>query len=165
MNFENHLQYVIQAHGEYPLRPENATRRWDGKTPYSIHPIWCAMTLRTETSLPEELRETGSIALLYHDVLEDTKAGLPEDLPERVRHLVREMTFLGGMTQEMEEIWNKGIEIKLLKLYDKVSNLLDGSWMTADRAQQYRDHTKRLLDEAVATYGELNIVRIARAII
>ena len=165
MDFADHLQYIIRAHRDYATSPRKALRYWDVQTPYSIHPIWCAMTLLTETSLPKGVRENGSIAQLYHDVLEETTAKLPEDLPERTRYLVEQMTFPGGSSQEMEEIWNRENEVKLLKLYDKVSNLLDGTWMDSDKSQQYRDYTKRLMGEVEAAYGELNIVRIARAII
>src|SRR5262245_14892479 len=89
-----YLQYYAwEAHMSFSRTPTKAVRRWDGKTPYAIHPVWCAMTLLTETSLPEELRFSGAQALLLHDILEDTTAGLPENVSEAVRALVQEMTF------------------------------------------------------------------------
>ncbi|MBI2542738.1 MAG: hypothetical protein HYW24_00945 [Candidatus Aenigmarchaeota archaeon] len=165
MNFEDHLQYIIHAHRNHSTNTHKAVRYWDMKTPYSIHPIWCAMTLLTETSLPEATRENGSLALLYHDILEDTTVELPEYLPERVRYLVQEMTFEEGSAQEMREIWSKESEVKLLKLYDKVSNSLDGIWMTPEKYRQYNEYVRRLLHEVEAEYGELNIVKIGRVII
>jgi len=158
------LQNVVMAHTDMPTKPSKAVRKWDGRTPYYIHPIWCAATLATETTLDEITREEGVQALLYHDILEDTTT-LPEELSERVKYLVREMTFEGGSEQEMEGIWEKPTEIKLLKLYDKVSNLLDGIWMDTEKRKTYMEYTKRLCKEVEQNYGELNITRIARAIV
>ncbi len=89
---EKDLNYIIEAHKQ-SLDIKKATRYWDLKTSYSIHPIWCATTLLHETSLPEELRQDGYQALLYHDILEDTFFPLPEWLSERVQGLVKNMTF------------------------------------------------------------------------
>lgn len=157
------IGYSFAAHAEQPTKPSKAVRKWDGKTPYGIHPTWCAMTLLTETSLPEELRATGAQALLLHDVLEDTTAGLPQGTPDEVAKLVEGMTFASS-DEEMELIWTRSQEIKLLKLYDKVSNLLDGSWMSKEKAERYAAYLLRLCDEVEPQYGKLNIIRIARAI-
>ena len=53
---------------------------------------------------------------------------------------------------------------KLLKLYDKVSNLLDGNWMKTEKWNIYVEHTLRLAGDVEHVYGTLNIVKIARAI-
>ncbi len=57
-----------------------------------------------------------------------------------------------------------------LKLYDKVSNLLDGAWMKAEKRQLYIAYLELLCDEvepelARRGYIPLNIITIARAII
>lgn len=54
--------------------------------------------------------------------------------------------------------------MRLLKLFDKVSNLLDATWMKRDKWKAYVCHTLRLTDDVERAYGDLNIVRIARAI-
>ncbi|MFH1917249.1 MAG: hypothetical protein ABIJ21_08370 [Nanoarchaeota archaeon] len=72
------LNYNIEAHQDHPRKPSNASRKWDGRTPYYIHPIWCATMLATETTLSEKIRLEGIHALLYHDILEDTTQSLPE---------------------------------------------------------------------------------------
>jgi len=46
------------------------------------------------------------------------------------------MTFEGGSEQEIVEIWDKPTEIRLYKLYDKVSNLLDGAWMKDEKRKK-----------------------------
>ncbi|MBU1643927.1 MAG: hypothetical protein KKA62_04410 [Nanoarchaeota archaeon] len=159
------LDYVIEAHRDRSVKPSKAFRKWDGKTSYHIHPIWCATMITTETSLPEEIREDGVQVLLYHDVLEDTHRNLPDWLSYRVKTLIGEMTFQGGSSQEMQEIWEKSPEVRLYKLYDKVSNLLDNSWMNYEKRRTYSDYTKRLCQDVEQNYGELNITKIARGVV
>ena len=74
------IRFAIDAHADHARTDDDRVRFWDMKTPYAVHPVWCAMTLLTETSLPELVRRTGYKALLLHDVLEDTTSGLPDDL-------------------------------------------------------------------------------------
>lgn len=135
------------------------------------------MTFLQETELPESIdRETGALALLWHDVAEDTTQG-PESIPDWicshkdrlvVVELVRQMTFTGeaGSTAiEIQEIWDRPPIIRLLKLYDKTSNLLDGTWMSDEKwNEQYVPYVLELADDVEANFGKLNIVRIARAV-
>jgi len=155
--------FVFMAHDESSKSPHGRIRKWDGMTPYGVHPTWCAMTILTETSLPEELRYSGAEALLLHDLLEDTKTPLPKSVNRRVVELVLGMTFESS-EQEMRIVWSRGNEILLLKLYDKTSNLLDGVWMTAEKRTKYSDYLLRLCREVEQVYGNLNIIRIARAV-
>lgn len=164
MNIEGMITYIFRAHSEQAKKPKKTIRYWDGKTPYAIHPTWCAMTLLTETNLQEYIRFEGAQALLLHDILEDTNAKLPDGISARVHHLVLEMTFESS-AQEMELVWSRSDLCQLLKLYDKVSNLLDGAWMSAEKRAKYVAYTKRLAAKVEATYGsDLNILRIAKAI-
>ena len=158
------ITYVINAHTNYPSKPSKAFRKWDGKTPSYMHPLWCATTIAAETELDERTREEGIQVLLYHDVLEDTNLPLPEWLSERVKNLVGEMTFHGGMAQEMKEVWSKSKETKLYKLFDKVHNLLDGAWMDDEKRMNYEKYTRRLCEEVEKHYEDLNIIRMAETI-
>ena len=158
------IKFVINAHTNKVKEEASAVRMWDGKTPYYVHPIWCASTILHETSLPEDLRISGSQALLYHDVLEDTYASLPPDLSEKVKGFIYSMTFKTS-EDEWKNLWQKDKEIRLLKIYDKTSNILDGSWMTPDRKNQHLDHLAKLIRDVKSNYGELNIVRIAKTLI
>ncbi len=151
----------MDAHTNHARKPNKAFRKWDGKTPYYIHPIWCATTIATETKLDETVRNEGIQTLLYHDLLEDTTKELPEWLSPRIKYLVEEMTFEDGSKQEMKEIWNKPNEVKLYKLYDKVSNLLDGSWMDEEKRKNYENYTGKLCEEIKKMCGDLNIVKMA----
>ncbi|MFA5302934.1 MAG: hypothetical protein WC393_00155 [Candidatus Nanoarchaeia archaeon] len=154
---------IMKAHKDYAKKPSKACRKWDGKTEYSIHPIWCAMTIAAETSLDELTRTEGITALLYHDVLEDTN--YKPNLEERIDYLVKEMTFEGGSKQEMQEIWNKPKEVRLYKIYDKVSNLMDGSWMSEEKRKDYENYLNKLIIDVEQNYGELNITKMAKSII
>lgn len=151
------LVYIIRAHG-------NQVRKWDNKTPYHVHPIWCSAMIMQETSLPEKIRVPGSEALLYHDILEDTEAGLPEWLSDEVKDLVVELTF-DSSEDEWANVWQKSREVRLLKLYDKVSNLLDCIWMTPERRKQHSAHLRRLCEDVESNYGKLNVVRLARLLL
>jgi len=143
---------------------KNSVRKWDNMTPYSAHPMWCAMSLLTETSLPEKLRTNGCKALMWHDVLEDTTLTvLPDDTPQLVFQYVTDMTF-SNFECELDEVWSKSKEIRLFKLYDKTSNLLDGTWMTDKKWLCYINFTNKLADDVEAEYGLLNIIKIARSI-
>lgn len=155
------LEYVIKAHSEMAKKPSNAIRFWDQKTPYHIHPIWCAAMILHETSLPEDIRVNGSQALLYHDILEDTTASLPPWLSERVRGLVAGMTF-DSSKDEWGNLWKRDKEIRLLKVYDKTSNRMDSIWMGPQRREQHVAHLIKLVDDVQNNYGDLHILKFAR---
>jgi hypothetical protein len=122
------------------------------------------MTILTESRLPEDLRVRGAWALLFHDILEDTDAALPVGTPVEVVSLVREMTFEGS-DEEMRLVWDRSRECRLLKLYDKVSNMLDGSCFSGDKLERMRLHCLKLADYVDLEFGSgLNIVRLARAV-
>lgn len=130
-----------------------------------MHPIWCATMIATETTLDMRTRENGGLTLLCHDILEETTQLLPNWLSSRVRNLIGEMTFRGGSAQEMQEFWNKSQEIRLYKLYDKVSNLLNGSWMDDEKRKTYSNYTKRLCQDVDQNHGTLNITKIAKTVL
>src|SRR3989344_6802296 len=155
------LECVIDAHQNHARKPENRYRKWDGKTPYSIHPIWCAATLLHETKLPEQMRRDGSLALLYHDVLEDTTAPLPDWLSQDVKGLVQALTFESS-EDEWENIWSRGELPILLKLYDKTGLFLDGTWIAPKRREQHLAHLRKLCEYVERKHGELNITLFAR---
>jgi hypothetical protein len=158
------IAHAISAHSEHGKSPNDAIRFHDRKTPYAVHPIWCATTLLAEPALDDNTRRVGYLALLWHDTLEDTNLPLPNSADRQVKDLVEQMTF-ASFDQETRDLWKRPPLVKLLKLYDKVSNLLDGTHMKDEKWNRYVDHTLRLMAEVVDVYGcDLNIVRIAGAI-
>ena len=161
MDFSIH--HAIQAHSIYPNSPEDAIRFWDKTTPYAVHPIWCAITLLTETKLSEDIRFKGYQALLWHDTLEDTRLPLPENTDAIVVQLVHEMTFK-SFREEQEKIESCRDIVKLLKLYDKVSIVLDAVWMKDEKWNHLVNYTLKLRQFVQKNYGDLNIVKIAGAV-
>ena len=154
------IAYVIDAHTNHAKKPENTFRKWDGITPYSTHPIWCAVAVLHETSLPLEIRTNGSQVLLYHDVPEDTNAILPEWLSPRVKYLISQLTF-DSSEHEWDELFNREKEVRLYKLFDKTSNIMDGIWMVPERREKHLKHLKKVGQDVKSNYGNLNIVRLA----
>lgn len=157
------VAFAKHAHIDSPISPDDAVRFHDRSTPYIVHPIWCAMTIMTETMLDESVRLNGYLALMWHDVLEDTHAQLPGDVDHEVRELIQGMTF-ASFAVEKETVWRRPAIIRLLKLYDKTSNLLDGSHLSIDKWNAYVEFAQLLIDDAERNFGQLNIVKIAKAI-
>ena len=159
----------IDGHANHAKRGN--TRSWDKKTPYAIHPLWCAMTFLQETKLSgdaKKRRAQCALALLFHDFKEDTTVALPKRLPRGVVGLVNSMTFsgeVGSTAIEIQQIWKRRPIVRLLKLYDKVSNLLDGAWMSDEKWNtQYVPYVLQLATDVEKNYGDLNIVRMSRAV-
>lgn len=157
------VSFSKRAHIDLPNSPNDAIRFHDQSTPYIVHPIWCAMTIMTETILGEALRLKGCQALMWHDVLEDTHAELPIDASDEVRQLIQDMSF-ASFAVERELIWLKSKEVRLLKLYDKTSNLLDASHFSKDKWNNYVEFTQLLMKDVENNFGQLNIIKIARAV-
>ena len=86
--YAEYVRYVAQAHQEHVLPTAKAMRVFPSgeKNPYFTHTLWCSMMMLLDTQLPENLRDAGAVALLFHDVLEDTSSPLPDSLsPEAVQ--------------------------------------------------------------------------------
>ena len=161
-----YLELSWDGHRNHPSSAQKSVRRHDGVTPYAVHPRLAADLFISEPKLDLGLRWLGWRALVLHDLLEDTKLVLPPWVPGEVQELVREMTF-SSFEEEQERIWERSPNSQLLKLYDKVTNLLDGAWMggrEVDYRRTYEEFTLRLADEAENRWGELTICRIARGI-
>jgi len=73
------ITFAVLGHDNYARKPEFRFRTWDNETPYGVHPVWCAMTILFEASLPKRTRVYLVKLLLFHDLEEDTTAGFPED--------------------------------------------------------------------------------------
>lgn len=157
------IELAYQAHTHHPLEPKKATRKWDRRTPYFAHPVWCATAILHEPGLPEALRRRGSQALALHDVLEDTTLELPASISPAVRRLVEGMTFEGGSAQEMVEVWSRPPEVRLLKLYDKTCNMMDDHFLAPDKRAKSRRYVRKLAADVEAHFPGTNIVTLARA--
>jgi hypothetical protein len=157
------ISYVIDAHTNHSIKPSKAYRKHDGTTPAWVHPLWCATSIAAETALPQQLRSFGARVLLFHDVLEDTTRPLPYD-NNVLEAAVLEMTFPGGMKQEIQAIWQRSLQTRLFKLYDKTNNLMDGRWMDSQKYANYCAYAKRLADDVERHYGALQIIALLKTV-
>ncbi len=158
------IKHAFDAHTNHPNTPRDSVRFWDGETPYAVHPTWSAMTVLCEPRLDRKTRFNGALALQLHDVLEDTQLPLPDGLPPEVVELVEQMTFT-SFSEEQEVVWSRSPTVRMLKLIDKTSNLLDASWMKREKLRNYMQFTTQLADDVEQHYGTLNTVVMARALI
>lgn len=163
-----HIKRVFLSHDKAAKKPGKRFRGWKDvgkpRTPYGIHPVWAAMTILHERALAPELRCKGAKALLYHDVLEDTTTCLPKNISKDVRELVKGMTF-DDFQEEKVLIWQRSSEVRLLSLYEKTSNWLDGDWLYPERRVVHREHLAKLAYDVEKNWGNLNIIIIARALL
>lgn len=159
------LMFVCNAHDALSISEKKSVRRFDMATPYVVHPIWCAMSFIAEWSLTLETRKLGAHVLLLHDVIEDTRAELPDGTPDEVVLLVNEMTFDGGFEEERCTVWERSDFCILLKLYDKVSNLFDAAWMHPRKKAVYKAYVAELIAFVKEKYGDLVIIGFAESLI
>jgi uracil DNA glycosylase len=160
-----HVRYVAEAHQAKVLPTAKAYRLFPSgeKNQYFTHSLWCSTMLLLETQLPESLRDDGAVALLFHDVLEDTSAPLPKSLsPESVR-LIKDMTYK-NFQDEVAGTLAKDSAVQLMKLYDKVATLYDGS-LRSFRYPEWLDFTEKLITNVERKYGQLNIVILGKELV
>lgn len=164
LRLQRAIAYAAEAHSYHARKESKAFIRRDGATPYWIHTAECATRLAQDFDLPEEMRNDCAEAMVYHDMLEDTSMDLPPDVSPKVRELVEKMTFKDG-EEEFNEVWFRGPEILVMKLYDKVSGLKNGPWDwegNPARREYYANYTSLLADAVSQQYGNIRIVREAQ---
>ncbi|MFC1640649.1 hypothetical protein ACFL2D_01220 [Patescibacteria group bacterium] len=159
-----YVAHAMAAHIEHAKEPGKEVRGWDRKTPSAIHPVWCAMTILTETRLSEGHRMACAKTLLFHDVKRDTHADLPDYLDSTTLGILQELTFHDAI-EETEQIWKRSSAARLCKLYDLVSNFLDDEWVNPLSKFTFKQYTRRLTENIEEEYGPLNITRIARSLL
>lgn len=163
--YTEYVKYVAEAHQEKVLPTAKALRTFASgeKNPYFSHTLWCSMSALLETRLPESIRDDAAIALLFHDILEDTSAPLPESLTPGAVKLIQDMTY-ENFQQEVTEVLEKDSVVHLVKLYDKVATLYDGA-LRSFRYPEWLDFTEKLIDLVERAYGDLNIVILGKALV
>lgn len=169
MDYKKFIQviaYAAAAHQEQVRPSARAFRTFPSgeRNPYFTHSLWCAMMILLDTQLPERIRLPGAEALLLHDVLEDTNAPLPAGTSDEVRQFVEAMTYPGGFDEEKTAVLGKPPVVQLMKLYDKVATLYDGD-IEPQRIRDWTAFTEQLIQTVERTYGELNIVQLARTLV
>lgn len=169
INFDEmvrYLQLAWKAHWYHTKPGSEQFRRHDGKTPFFVHCQWASATIMHEPLLPIDLRWLGYRVLTLHDVREDTTFPIPLWVPRAVVAVVEDMTFESTQAA-MEGISHCSLEAQLFTCYDKASVLQDATWMEQrppEYRQGYESFALRLAATAKEQYGDLNIVRIIKAI-
>lgn len=168
-DLKKYFDFAFDAHQNHPIAQGKDYRQADEQgvrqLPYIVHPYWCALMLLNDSHLPRDVRETGFKVLLLHDVLEDTTLPLPDFVEPRVVELVKEMTY-ETWEEERDAVPKKSIDVKLLKLVDKVATMYDEA-MRPDikKRREWKQLTQTLLEDVSKVYPDSRIVTIAKAII
>lgn len=142
------------------ILPKNTMLSWDYSVSRTKHAIWSALTLLTEITLPVEIRYKGYQALLWYDTQKDSTTALPESISTEIRQLVKEMTFLDFLEEQIK-IWERSNTAILLKFYTKVATLYDENEINNNLKNVLIAFTLKLKEYVFKTYGNLNIVQIA----
>jgi hypothetical protein len=94
---------------------------------------------------------------MRHNMLEDTHAELPIVTSGEVRQLIQDMS-IASFAVERDLVWQKPKEVRLLKLYDKISSLLDASHYSKAKWNNYVEFTQLLIDDVEDNFGYSNII-------
>lgn len=175
MDYKSFLQYLsiaAEAHQEKTNKFGKKERvMQSGGIPYVMHPLWCSTMVYMEPLLPESIRIPSTLALLLHDILEDTTVKLPETLDKETNKLINAMTVekeaqynFSSWAKEKQTILDKPIHIQLLKLYDKTATLYD-CVLPEKRFKEWTDVVEKLAENVEKAYGTLNIVILARSLV
>ncbi len=176
MNYRQLLGYiniVAEAHQEKENKHGKVLRKLPSgeENPYFLHPLWCSIMILSEPNLQKDIRENGAIALLFHDILEDTTIDLPPEIPEIVKKLILDMTVpklpeynYSSWALEKHTILYKPVELQLLKLYDKTASLYD-LVLDKNRYKEWMDIIEKLAENVEEHYGRLNIVVLAKSLV
>lgn len=157
------LYYVMVAHMGHPRKPENRFRKCTGE-PYHVHPFACAAMILSEMSDDiAELQHDGALALLYHDVLEDTHKPLPRWLSERTAEWVYHLTLPEeGFAKTFDALWEKPKEVRLLRLYDSANNLTDMHCFPLEKQREKSWQVLLLAEDVERNFGALAVIDYAR---
>jgi hypothetical protein len=156
---------VFRLHQEFPKKPSKAFRKFDGKTPYGVHPTFLAMMILQEDTMSETDRVRRAKALLGHDLNEDTTAELPSWCQEsEVLTLIDGLTFTDDQ-DPLIEMWKRGEEVILVKFYDNVANLMNVGMMTPERVAERQANVRRHLAHVKMQHPGLEIIKIAEGLL
>lgn len=163
--FKKLLDFVYSAHQENPRQGASTTRQ-QGTVPFVVHPLWCGLLLLNDATVDQAERELGFQALLFHDVLEDTKLRLPDFIDPMVPPLVADMTYT-SWDQEKNEVPTKSIFVQFLKVIDKAATIYDSShtFDGTTKGREWKQFSLLLLANTRSTYGETHVYQLMEKII
>ena len=124
LKYWNALSFAFTGYGNLKRKSKDI--------PYVIHPIRITTILHA-TGFNEFDHEDLMIGALFHDLLEDTDIDLKEiedQFGKKVGEIVIELTEPEGAKGQIKDKWleefiNKSKEAKIIKLADRIDNLMD----------------------------------------
>lgn len=147
-NFSNYWNAISFAFIKY-----GGLKRKKKDIPYVIHPIRITMILHA-AGFNEFDHEDLMIAALFHDLIEDTDIKLNEienNYGKKVGQIVVELSKPEGTKGRKKDEWLEGFvksskEAKIIKLADRIDNLMDmkGVWSN-EKQRSYAEQARIIL--------------------
>ena len=144
LNYWKALNFALIKYGDL--------RRKSGDIHYFIHPLRITLILRA-AGFSEFENENMMIAALFHDLVEDTDISLSEienKFGRNVSSIVSEVTIPIKTEKEiyLENLKNASVEAKIIKLADRIDNLIDlpKSFWSIDKQKSYAEQAKIILE-------------------
>lgn len=143
-NYWKALNFALKNYGNL--------KRKSGNIHYFIHPLRITLILRA-AGFSEFENEDLMIAALFHDLVEDTDISLrkiEDEFGKNVASIVSEVTipFKADKGKYLKELKNSSIEAKIIKLADRIDNLIDTptSFWSKDKQKSYAEQAKIILE-------------------
>jgi (p)ppGpp synthase/HD superfamily hydrolase len=145
LNYWNAITFAFEKYG--------TLKRKSIDIPYVVHPIRITTILRAN-DFNEFDHEELMIAALFHDLIEDTDIEIKEiedRFGSKIKDIVIELTKPEGAKGHKKDKWLesfsiKSKEAKIIKLADRIDNLMDvGDIWDAEKQKSYADQAKIIL--------------------
>ncbi|MFW9823049.1 MAG: HD domain-containing protein [Candidatus Thorarchaeota archaeon] len=152
LNYWNAITFAFEKYGTLTRKSMDI--------PYVVHPIRITTILHAN-GFNEFDHEELMIAALFHDLIEDTDLDLNEieiQFGKRIGDIVIELTKPEGAKGRNKDKWLenfviKSKEAKIIKLADRIDNLMDiGDIWDTEKQKSYADQAKIILKSC----GEAN---------
>jgi guanosine-3',5'-bis(diphosphate) 3'-pyrophosphohydrolase len=153
LNYWKALNFALIKYGDL--------KRKSGDIHYFIHPLRITLILRA-AGFTEFDNENMMIAVLFHDLVEDTNTTLREienNFGKEVSSIVSEVTIPIKAEKEeyLKNLKNASLEAKIIKLADRLDNLIDlplDAW-SKDQQKSYAEQAKIILESCGDANPEL----------
>lgn len=144
-NYWNAISFAFIKYGKLKRKAE--------QIPYVVHPIRITAILRA-AGFNEFKHENLMIAVLFHDLVEDTDTDLEEiknEFGNKIASIVAELSKPEGAKGRKKDKWlekfvNNSKEAKVIKMADRIDNLMEilDIW-TTEKQISYTEQAKIIL--------------------
>lgn len=155
LNYWKALTFALIKYGDLKRKSEDIH--------YFIHPLRITLILRA-AGFTEFDNENLMIAALFHDLIEDTDTSLSEiekKFGKEVASIVSEVSIPIKAEKEkhLKNLKNASVEAKIIKLADRLDNLIDlplEAW-SKDQQKSYAEQAKIILESCGDANSELTL--------